>query len=246
MYFCRSGLLTNGVIQTKRRTSFPTNSSQTTRHIITLQSVQSFITRASASPHLVPKRVILNLTTIRISTFVVLSSTHKPLTMVLFGLFPQTADANHIFQYQFESDHTISVVILIYTTLWGSLNPVTKGTILNILTSSNLKLVNHQTPTRLDPRNKTLTSIDLTLTSHNIHNIKWRVDHHNYDPSMSDHFSVFINIPLQSHTTDNIYHSTWNLSSKTKWKKYQQTLSQGLDKFTPDINSNTHANQIKT
>ena len=148
---------------------------------------------------------------------------------------PQKANVSQLFSYPFESDHIIiGGDFNIHHPIWGSKNACKNGnTFLNLLTNSNLKLINLQTPTRLDPHNGTLTCIDLTLSSHNISNINWRVNHSQHNPQISDHFEIIFSIPLKPNITDNIYHSTWNLSSKNKWNKYKKSLNNSLTNFQP-------------
>ena len=161
---------------------------------------------------------------------------------------PQKAQATQIFKYQFETDHIIiGGDFNIHHPLWGDSHSCRQGNdFLNSLTASNLTLQNSQTPTRLDPRSGTLTSIDLTLTSFNISNIKWRADHCNHDPSLSDHFLIFFNIPLNSHENETTYHSTWNLSSKTKWKKFKNQLHKNLNNLTNLNNASDFAEQLNS
>ena len=81
---------------------------------------------------------------------------------------PQTANATQIFEYQFESDHTIiGGDFNIHHTLWGSNESTKQGTnFVDTLIHSNLNIVNNQNPTRLDPRNGTLTHTGESLIIH--------------------------------------------------------------------------------
>ena len=105
---------------------------------------------------------------------------------------PQKADPNQIFQYQFETDHIlIGGDFNIHHPIWGSNKACKNGTnFLKLVTESNFKILNQQTPTRIDPRNNTLTSIDLSLSSHNLRNISWKVNQTNHNPKISDHFQI--------------------------------------------------------
>ena len=120
-----------------------------------------------------------------------------------------------------------------------------KGTqFVNILNQSNLILLNKQTPTREDPSNFTQTAIDLSLITPNFTNVEWSVHQHNHDPSFSDHFNIFISVPLNSHPDDKIYHSTWNLSSKSKWKKFKHKLDTNLKTPFKSTDPNIQAQSV--
>ena len=159
---------------------------------------------------------------------------------------PQIADPNQIFRYKFETDHIIiGGDFNIHHPLWGSKKACKKGSdFLNNLTGSNFLLLNKQSPTRIDPRNKTLTCIDLSLSSHNMSDITWNVDHNSHDPDVSDHYHIYFNIPINIKQEDSIYHTTWNLSSKTKWKKFHSAISKEMKRLIPATNINEHVNQI--
>ena len=75
-------------------------------------------------------------------------------------------------------------------------------------------------------------------------NIQWNVDHIHHDPDISDHFHIYINIPLKSHIDETIYHTTWNLSSSTKWKKFHNELNKQINTFLPSDDPSIHAKQI--
>ena len=107
-----------------------------------------------------------------------------------------------------------------------------------------ITLLNNQTPTRVDPRNHTQTAIDLSLITPNLQNVKWSIQQHNFDPSYSDHYNIFITIPLKYHLKENIYHSTWILNSKSKWKKYSKKLENELSKITQSQHPNINAQNI--
>ena len=158
----------------------------------------------------------------------------------------QTADPCQIFSYQWETDHIIiGGDFNIHHPFWGSnkANSISNE-FLDTLTQSNLQILNSPTPTRLDPRFKTLSCIDLTLTSHNIPLPNWQVDQIHHDPDISDHFHIYITIPLKTNYDEMIYHTTWNLSSNTKWKKYHKDLSESIKSYSPSNNPTTHATEI--
>ena len=161
---------------------------------------------------------------------------------------PQSADPNQLFKYNFDSDHVIlGGDFNIHHPLWGSDNANKKGSnFVNMLTVSKFQLLNSQTPTRIDPKNDTLSCIDLSLASHNISNIKWKVDHNNHNPQTSDHYHIYINVPLKSQHDETIYHTTWNLSSKRKWSKFQNMINQQFSTFAPPIDPSDHANKINS
>ena len=78
----------------------------------------------------------------------------------------------------------------------------------------------------------------------NIHNVSWRINQHNFDPKFSDHFQIIITIQTDNNNEEPLYHNTWNLSSKSKWKKYNKTLTQTINNTTFSIDPNEHANQL--
>ena len=95
-----------------------------------------------------------------------------------------TADACDIFKYNFECDHIIiGGDFNIHHPLWGSTNSSSKSTqFVEFLNNSKFKLLNKQTPTRIDPHNNTLTNIDLSLSTFDIPKISWQINQHNHDP----------------------------------------------------------------
>ena len=143
---------------------------------------------------------------------------------------PQKARVTQLFKYPFDSDHIIiGGDFNIHHPVWGSEKACKSGSdFLNTLTASNLNLINHPTPTRIDPRNKTQTCIDLTLTSRNISNVKWRVDYNLYDPSFSDHYHIFINVLC---TTPMRQHLSFNIGTflQRQMVKFQKSLSKTLN-----------------
>ena len=75
---------------------------------------------------------------------------------------PQKADPNQIFQYQFETDRKYWGDFNIHHPLWGSdRNSKQSSDFLNCPTQSNQNF-KPTNSTRLDPRNSTLTCIDIT------------------------------------------------------------------------------------
>ena len=159
---------------------------------------------------------------------------------------PQSADPTQIFSYPFECDkYIIGGDFNIHHELWGSKHSSSKGTqFVNVLNQSNLNLLNKQTPTREDPSTFTQSAIDLTLVTTNIPKVDWSVHQHNHNPSFSDHFNIFISVPLNSHPDDKIYHSTWNLCSNTKWKKFRNKLESNLKKPFQTTDPNKQAQSI--
>ena len=102
-------------------------------------------------------------------------------------------------------------------------------------------ILNDQTPTREDPRNHTLTAIDLSLSTSNINDITWKINQYDHNPSYSDHFNIFIKISFNNSPDEQIYHSTWNLTSGKKWVKYTKKLKEEMKKLEYTQNPNTNA-----
>ena len=159
---------------------------------------------------------------------------------------PQRADPTQIFEHPFECDkHIIGGDFNIHHQLWGSKNSCAKGkNFVNLLTESNLVLLNNKTATRVDPRNKTETAIDLTLITPNVKNTSWSIKQYNHDPHFSDHYNIFVSITLNNNPDEQIYHSTWNLTSETKWKNYKKSISKKLNNTPKFSNPNEFVQNI--
>ena len=127
---------------------------------------------------------------------------------------------------------------------WGSHKNTKQGEdFVDTLSHSQLHIINDQSPTRIDPATDKLSNIYLTLISHNIKHTNWKVQHHKHNTRLSDHFPISIQIPLTD-PDDNMYHSTWNLNSKTQWNKYFKTLHKKLQSLKPPENANIHAKTL--
>ena len=146
---------------------------------------------------------------------------------------PQTADPTQLFTFPFQTDHVIiGGDFNLHHPLWGSLKCSTKSTeFVNHLTESQLQLVNSKTPTREDPSNQKHSCIDLTLVTPNIHKKDWFVNQASYRKCISDHYEIYFTISLDD-STDDIFHSTWNLSSNNKWKKFRSELRKQIANYS--------------
>ena len=69
------------------------------------------------------------------------------------------------------------------------------------------------------------------MTTPNIQYEQWFVNQANYRPNISDHFEIYFKLKLQD-KHDEIYHSTWNLGSNSRWKKYRLELEQLLSDYS--------------
>ena len=156
------------------------------------------------------------------------------------------ANPSDIFKLQHETNKVIICGDFnIHHPLWGSDgSSPTSNTFVDYLNNSNLRLLNKQTPTRIDPRNKSLTHIDLSLASLDIDNINWSINQHNHDPKMSDHFPILLTLTMSHDPDASVYHNSWNLSSKSKWKKFQKLLSTKLNQTDLPTETNAHASHI--
>ena len=159
---------------------------------------------------------------------------------------PQSADPTQIFNYPFHSDHIIiGGDFNIHHPLWGSdtSSPESEDFV-NHLNVSRFKLLNTKTPTREDPSSHKLSCIDLTLSSHNIDIDTWFVNQANYQKTISDHFELVYKITVPN-TKNEIYHSTWNLGSSSKWKKYLKELGKSLSNYRDKRPSTTEDQAIE-
>ena len=160
----------------------------------------------------------------------------------------KTGQANpcDIFKLQHQTDKVIICGDFnIHHPLWGSdSSSVLSNTFVEYLNNSSLKLLNKQTPTRVDPRNKTLSHIDLSLASLDIDNIKWSINQHNHNPKMSDHFHILLTLSIRHNPDESLYHNSWNLSSKSKWRHFQNLLTSQLNLTNPPTDTNNHATHI--
>ena len=160
---------------------------------------------------------------------------------------PKIADPNQIFTYPFHSDHVIiGGDFNLHHSLWGSEQDSPKSSsFVNLLNESQFQLLNSKTPTRSDPSRNKLSCIDLTLSSHNIIKENWYVNQASYRPYISDHFEIYYSLKTDNLDNDT-YHSTWNLNSKTKWKKYHKELREKLETYnnTRSLDTKMHAIDI--
>ena len=115
--------------------------------------------------------------------------------------------------------------------LWGSANCSPESVeFVNHLSESQFQLVNSKTPTREDPSGQNSSCIDLTLITPNVHKKEWFVNQAAYRRCISDHYEIYFTVSLDD-PNDDIYHSTWNLNSKTKWKKFRSELRKQINNY---------------
>ena len=146
---------------------------------------------------------------------------------------PQSADPLQLFSLPLRTDHTVVAGDFnLHHPLWGSTKSSRKSeNFVNHLTESRFQLLNTKTPTRRDPSGKNSSCIDLTLVTPNVHKKEWFVNQAAYRKNISDHYEIYFTISLDESTED-IYHSTWNLGSNSKWNKYKGELRKRIANYS--------------
>ena len=130
----------------------------------------------------------------------------------------------------------------IHHPLWGSQNSSPRSVqFVNHLNQSQFSLMNTKTPTRKNPSTDDFSAIDLSLISKNLTKNNWYVNQATYRECISDHYEIYYSITPKGIAQNDVYHSTWNLGSKSKWASYNKELRKQIQIFGTDRPANAEA-----